>query len=60
MISGNLRYYDVDDERVARMIVWLARTQSDIKSMERGKVEINFAGYEDASVKPSVTRHYDA
>lgn len=48
------------DDRVQRMIEWLRRHQEQIRALERGKVEINFAGWEKASVKVALTIHEEA
>ena len=51
---------DSTDNRVQRIIDWLKRHQEQIQALERGKVEINFAGWERASVKIALTIHDEA
>jgi len=48
------------DSRIQRIIEWLKQHQEQIRLMERGKVEINFAGWEKATVKVALTMHDEA
>lgn len=46
------------DIRVQRIIDWLMQHHEQIKLLERGKLEINFAGWEQqASIRVALTVH---
>jgi hypothetical protein len=48
------------DSRIQRIIEWLKEHQAQITAMERGKLEVNFAGWEQATIRVALTMHYEA